>query len=335
MSDQENPYGSGGGNYDTHMSFGTQPSSAQASSASSDPASPAGGTSAAELVRDTTTAGFTADVIRESRNQPVLVDFWAPWCGPCRQLTPALEKVVREAKGRVKLVKMNIDDHPAVAGQLGIQSIPAVIAFKDGQPVDGFMGAVPESQIRDLIDRVAGPSGGNRIEAALEAASDAREKGDLHAAAELYSAVLAEAPDNVDAAAALADILYDAGDAEGASETIAKVPAEKADHPALAAVKTRMELDRQVAALGNPAELEQRLAANPKDHQARFDLAMIQNARGEREGAADNLLAIMKADRSWKDDGARQQLLRFFEAWGMTDEATLSARRKLSSLLFS
>ena len=322
MSDQKNPYGSGNGNYETSMSFGAaQPSAADAP--------------AAELIRDTTTAAFSADVIRESRNQPVLVDFWAPWCGPCRQLTPALEKVVREANGRVKLVKMNIDEHPSIPGQLGIQSIPAVIAFKNGQPVDGFMGAVPESQIRDLIDRVAGPDAGNRVEAVLAAASEARERGDLDAATELYSAVLAEAPDNIDAAAALAGILYDSGDAEGAGEILARLPAEKADHPELAAIRARMQLDKEVAALGDPAELEQRLASDPKDHQARFDLAMIQNARGEREAAADNLLAIMKFDRSWKDDGARQQLLRFFEAWGMMDEATLAARRKLSSLLFS
>jgi putative thioredoxin len=322
MSDQKNPYGGGNGNYETNMSFGaSQPSTADSS--------------AAELIRDTTTAGFSADVVRESRNQPVLVDFWAPWCGPCRQLTPALEKVVREAKGRVKLVKMNIDEHPSIPGQLGIQSIPAVIAFKNGQPVDGFMGAVPESQIRDLIDRVAGADSGNRIEAALAAASEARGKGDLHAATELYSAVLAEAPDNIDAAAALANILYESGDAEGAGEILAGIPADKADHPELVAIRARMELDKEVAALGNPAELEQRLAANPRDHQARFDLAMIQNARGDREAAADNLLAIMKADRAWKDDGARHQLLRFFEAWGMMDEATLAARRKLSSLLFS
>lgn len=323
MSDQGNPYGGGGGNYDTHMNFGTtqQPATAEAP--------------AAELVRDTTTAGFSADVIRESRNQPVLVDFWAPWCGPCRQLTPALEKVVREAKGRVRLVKMNIDDHPSIPGQLGIQSIPAVIAFKDGQPVDGFMGAVPESQIRDLIDRVAGPDSGSRIEAALAAAAETREKGDLRAAAELYSAILDETPDNIDAAAALADILYESGDAGKAGEILAKIPADKADHPGLAAIRARMELDKEVAALGNPGELERRLADDPKDHQARFDLAMIQNAQGEREAAADNLLAIMKADRGWKDDGARQQLLRFFEAWGMMDEATLAARRKLSSLLFS
>jgi len=323
MSDQGNPYGGDKGNYDTRVSFGAAARQ-----------SPTADTPAKELIGDTTTAGFSTDVIGESRNQPVLVDFWAPWCGPCRQLTPSLEKVVREAKGRVKLVKMNIDDHPSIPGQLGIQSIPAVIAFKDGQPVDGFMGAVPESQIRDLIDRVAGP-GGNQIEATLAAASEAREKGDLQAAADLYSAVLAEAPDNIDAAAALAAVLYDSGDADGAGEILAGIPADKADHPGLAAVRARMDLDKEVAALGNAAELEQRLAADPKDHQARFDLAMVQNAHGDREAAADNLLAIMKADRDWKDDGARQQLLRFFEAWGMMDEATLAARRKLSSLLFS
>ncbi|UCI08246.1 thioredoxin [Mesorhizobium sp. B1-1-8] len=291
---------------------------------------------AAELIKDTTTATFAADVIQESRRQPVLVDFWAPWCGPCKQLTPQLEKAVKAAGGKVKLVKMNIDDHPSIAGQLGIQSIPAVIAFKDGQPVDGFMGAVPESQIAEFIKKVGGKNGGApQITDALVAAGEARAGGDVRTAADIYDAILEQAPETVEAIAGLGEILFDAGDAEGAEAVLARAPDDKKDAPALAALRARMTLAAEAAALGNPAEFERRLAANPADHQARFDLAMVQNARGERTQAADNLLAIIKADRAWNDDGAKTQLLKFFEAWGMTDEATLAARRKLSSLLFA
>ena len=318
MSAQENPFG---GSYS--VQYGGDAAGA--------PGNAGGG-----LVKDTTTAGFTADVIQESRNQPVLVDFWAPWCGPCKQLAPALEKAVAEAGGRVKLVKMNIDDHPSIAGQLGIQSIPAVIAFVDGQPVDGFMGAVPESRIREFIDKVSGPGAAAEAAAeALAAAGELRAAGDLQAAAQLYAAVLGEAPDNLDAIAGLAETLLDAGDEANAREVMARAPEGSADAPQLAGISARLALAEQVAGLGDPEALERRLAADPKDHQARFDLALIHNALGERDKAADGLLAIMKADRSWAEDGARLQLLKLFEAWGMADEATLSARRKLSSLLFS
>nr|WIE92345.1 thioredoxin [Mesorhizobium sp. WSM4875] len=292
---------------------------------------------AADLVKDTTTATFAADVIQESRRQPVLVDFWAPWCGPCKQLTPQLEKAVKAAGGKVRLVKMNIDDHPSVAGQLGIQSIPAVIAFKDGQPVDGFMGAIPESQITQFIQKVGGKGGGGapQITEALAAAAEAREAGDTQTAADIYDAILEQSPETIEAIAGLGEILFEAGDSQGAEAVLARAPEDKKDAPAFAALRAKMTLAAEAAALGNPAEFERRLAANPNDHQARFDLAMVQNARGERMQAADNLLAIVRADRTWNDDGARAQLLKFFEAWGMTDEATLSARRKLSSLLFS
>ncbi len=288
------------------------------------------------LIKDTTTASFGADVVQESRKQPVLVDFWAPWCGPCKQLQPALEKVVAAAKGRVKLVKMNIDEHPSIAGQLGIQSIPAVIAFKDGQPVDGFMGAVPESKIVEFIDKVAGPgNAGAAIEDALAAAGEARAAGDLQGAVGIYSAVLAEEPGHPQASAALATLLLDAGQKDDALSVLEQVPADKAGHADMLAIKARLDLDAQVAGLGDPAALERRLAADPADHEARFDLALIQNARGDRAAATDSLLAIVKADREWREDGARAQLLKFFEAWGMTDPATLAARRKLSSVLFS
>lgn len=321
MSDNDNPYGGAGGQYATSLSFG-----------SAEPAE----NPVPFAVKDVTTAGFAADVIQESRKLPVLVDFWAPWCGPCKQLQPALERVVAAFAGKVKLVKMNIDEHPAIAGQLGIQSIPAVVAFKNGQPVDAFMGAVPESQIRDFIRKVVGKDGGQPdIAEALSAAKQAIEAGDQQAAADIYDAVLAEAPESIEALAGLADLLYEAGDVEGAEETLARAPAKKADAAPLAAVRAKMALARDAAGLGDPAELQNRLAADPKDHQARFDLAMIQNALGNRNEAADNLLAIIKADRAWNEDAARSQLLKLFEAWGMADEATLAARRKLSSLLFS
>lgn len=326
MSNQDNSFG-GGNQYATSVTYGeSKPVGLGAVGLAE---------AAPFAVKDATTASFAADVIQESRHQPVLVDFWAPWCGPCKQLAPALEKAVQAANGKVKLVKMNIDDHPAVAGQLGIQSIPAVIAFKDGQPVDGFMGAVPESQIREFIERVGGKDGGPQIEEALAAATEARAAGDAQTAADIFDAVLQQAPDNIDALAGLADLLFEAGETAGAEEVLARAPAEKADAPALAAVRAKLALAAQAASLGNPAELEAKLAANPNDHQARFDLAMIQNALGNRAEAADNLLSIVKADRTWNDDGARAQLLQLFEAWGMADEVTLASRRKLSSLLFS
>jgi putative thioredoxin len=230
---------------------------------------------------------------------------------------------------------MNIDEHPSIAGQLGIQSIPAVIAFRDGQPVDGFMGAVPESQIQAFIAKLGGQNAAADIAAALEEARKAHESGDSETAASIYDAVLQQAPDTVDAIAGLATLLFEAGDAEGAEALLSGAPDAAKSAPAIAALRARMALAAQAGTLGDPSELERRVAENPKDHQARFDLAMAQNARGERMQAADNLLAIVKADRTWKDDGARAQLLQLFEAWGMTDEATLAARRKLSSLLFS
>lgn len=331
MSDQSNPYARGSAGYAQNVNFGSTPTQAPRPVAQQAPVAPAG-----ELVKDTTTAAFAADVIQESRRQPVLVDFWAPWCGPCRQLTPALEKAVHAAGGRVKLVKMNIDDHPAVAGQLGIQSIPAVIAFKNGQPVDGFMGAIPESQIRDFITKVGGKDdGAAHIAEALAAAQQARAAGDLQGAADLFSAVLEQSPDSVEALAGMAELMFETGNAEAARHLLDQAPEGKKDAAPLAAVRARIALAEEAAAIGDPLALEHRLLADPKDHEARFDLAMIQNAKGMRMEAADNLLAIVKADRTWREDGARSQLLKFFEAWGPTDEITLAVRRKLSSVLFS
>jgi putative thioredoxin len=314
MNDTNNPFGGATGGYSQAVNFGA-------------PAASGG-----ETIKDTTTAGFSVDVIQESRNQPVLVDFWAPWCGPCKQLTPVLEKAVTAAGGRVKLVKMNIDDHPSIPGQLGIQSIPAIIAFVDGKPVDGFMGVQPESKIAEFIAKLVEGGQESEIEAAVEMAAKAREEGDPQQAAQIYAAIVQQDAKNADALGGLADLLFEAGQADKAREVLDRVPEDARDNPAVTSVEAKIALAEQVASLGDPAELERRLAADPKDHQARFDLAMIQNARGEREAAADSLLAIVRADREWKDDGARAQLLTFFEAWGPTDEATLSARRKLSSL---
>ena len=299
-------------------------------------AAPAGG----DLIKDTTTARFMADVVQESRKQPVLVDFWAPWCGPCKQLTPVLEKVVREARGKVKLVKLNIDEHPAIPGQMGVQSIPAVFAFVDGQPVDGFMGALPESQLKAFVDKVVGAGGGRddeaaQIDAALTEGRERLDAGDLQGAAQLFSAIIQHAPDNASAKAGMAECLIAAGRREEAETLLGELDEKQKAHPDVAKILTRLALEAEAAKLGDPAALEQRIAADPKDFDARLDLAKILNIRGERDKAADHLLAIMKADRGWRDDGARRELLTFFEAWGPTDPATLAARRKLSSILFS
>lgn len=287
-------------------------------------------------VKDTSTQAFPQDVIAESRKQPVLVDFWAPWCGPCKQLTPIIEKVVNASGGRVKLVKMNIDDHPAIAGQLGIQSIPAVIAFKNGQPVDGFMGAVPEEKIRVFIDKVAGPDKtAVDTAAALVAATDSLNAGDIEGALHVFSAIAAQDRDNEKALAGLAECLIAVGDSAQARDVLATVPEAKRKAAEVIAAQTKIELHEKAAQIGDPRTLQARLATDPKDHQARFDLAMILNAQGARDEAADHLLAIMKADRTWSDDGARKQLVQLFEAWGPMDPSTLTARRKLSGLLFS
>jgi putative thioredoxin len=289
----------------------------------------------ADLVRDTTTQAFTKDVLEESRRQPVLVDFWAPWCGPCRTLGPIIEKTVRAAKGAVKLVKMNIDDHPSVAGQLGIQSIPAVIAFSKGQPVDGFVGALPEGQVKAFIERVAGPSGPSETEHLVAEANARLDAGDAPGAAELFAAALAGEPQSVAAAAGLARCHIAGGNLDAARDVLATLPEAAAKDPAVAAVRAQIDLAAQTETLGDAGALEARLAANPKDYDAAFDLALLLNAKGEREGAVDRLLDIVGRDRSWGDEKARKQLLQFFEAWGPMDAATLYGRRRLSSLLFA
>ncbi|WP_334174594.1 thioredoxin [Pseudoxanthobacter sp.] len=288
-----------------------------------------------EAVIDTTTRTFARDVLEASRTQPVLVDFWAPWCGPCKQLAPALEKVVKASRGRVRLVKMNIDEHPEVAGQLGIRSIPAVVAFKDGRPVDAFMGAVPESEIAAFIDKLGGPAAGPDIGLLLDEAEAALIANDVTQAAQLYAAVLEVDATEARAFAGLARIALAEGDVEGAKQTLDAVPPEKAADPALAAVRAAIELAEQAAALGDAAGLIRDVEHNPDNHQARFDLALLTAARGDRQAALDHLLEIIRRDRSWNEDGARKQLVQFFEAWGPKDPLTKEGRRRLSSVLFS
>jgi putative thioredoxin len=287
------------------------------------------------LVKDTTTQSFKKDVIDESRQQPVLVDFWAPWCGPCKQLTPLLENLVRAAKGKVKLCKMNIDEHPTIAGQMGIQSIPAIIAFVNGQPADGFLGALPEGQITAFIERLTQSKlGGEQLDL-LKAADAALVEGGAAGAAQIYAQVLAQDAANIHALSGLARCYVETGALEQAKQTLAMVPASKHHEAPVAAARAALEIAEQAAALGPIADLEKRVAENPLDHQARFDLALALNAKGRRIETVDHLLDIVRRDRKWNDDGARKQLVQLFEAWGPTDEATIAGRRRLSSILFA
>ncbi|HEY6256388.1 MAG TPA: thioredoxin [Xanthobacteraceae bacterium] len=286
-------------------------------------------------VKDTTTQTFVKDVIEESKRQPVLVDFWAEWCGPCKQLGPVLEKVVRAAKGKVKLVKMDIDKHPAIPGQLGIQSIPAVFAFANGQPVDGFMGALPEAQVTAFVERLTKDRIGGEEQDLLKAADAALAQGNPASAADLYAQVLAEDAANVAALAGLARSYLATGAIEQAKQTLAMVPEAKRNEAAVAAARAALELAEQAKAVGPINELEQKVNANPLDHQARFDLAVAMNSKDRRREAVDHLIEIVRRDRKWNDDGARKQLVQFFEAWGGSDEATVEGRKRLSSILFA
>ena len=298
-------------------------------------ADPAKSSPGAGLIKDTTTQSFVQDVIEPSRTVSVLVDFWAPWCGPCKQLTPLLEKLVKAANGAVKLVKMNIDEYPEIAGQLGVQSIPAVFAFKNGQPVDGFMGALPESQLRTFIERVAGK--GAFAGSELEAAQAALDAGDVNAAATGFAEALQRDSGNIEAIAGLARCYIATGDLTRAEQTLALAPPSKANAAPIASARAALELARKSAATAGAdlTGLEQAIQGNPADLQSRFDLALALNAKNKREGALDQLLEIIRRDRTWNDQAARKQLVEFFDAWGPADPMSVKGRQRLSSILFA
>ncbi len=293
------------------------------------------GEAAGNLIKDADITTFKADVIDASMAAPVIVDFWAPWCGPCKQLTPILEKTVKAANGAVRMVKINIDENPEIAQQMRVQSIPAVFAFKDGRPVDGFMGALPESQIKQFIERLTGEEVGAETEAMIEAGKAALEAGDLAAAAQAFGAILQQDRENVAAIAGLARCQLANDDLDGAQATLALAPPSKENDPEIASVRASIELASAPVEDGDVARLSQALDANPGDHASRLELSVALNAAGRREEALDHLIEIISKDRAWNDEAARKQLLQFFEAWGPTDELTVTGRRRLSSILFS
>ena len=290
---------------------------------------------AGDIVKDTTLATFAKDVLEASRNVPVLVDFWAPWCEPCKQLTPILEKVVRSFAGKVRLVKVNIDQNQALAGQLRIQSIPTVYAFRDGRPLDGFQGAQPESAVRAFVERLLGEEAAMDAAAAIAAAEQALDGGDLQGAAEIYAAVLQGEPQNAAALAGLARCYLKSGDAARAEQTLELVPPDKRESAPVASARAALELAKVAGKAGDIGKLEAQVEAQPANHQARLDYAIALAAGGNKSGAAEQLLESFRRDRKWNDEAARKQLLKLFDAWGPKDPATLEGRRKLSSILFS
>ena len=330
MSDKSYGYGSGmSASYTTAQGSGTQSATQSFSQSTNRPADNG------PLIMDTTTQDFMKDVIEASKTTTVLVDFWAPWCGPCKQLGPILEKVVTEAKGRVKLAKLNIDEHPAIPGQMGVQSVPTVIAFKDGRPVDGFMGAQPESQIKAFIEKNGSAPQADPIEEACNQANELLDAGNAADALQIFGSVLQQAPDHIPAAIGLANCFLALGEVERARGVFDSLPEEALTQKEATALKASLELAEQSADLGEAADLQSKLESDPDNIQARFDLAIALNSKNKREEAVDHLIMIIKKDREWNDDGARKQLLQFFESWGVMDPASVYGRRQLSSILFA
>jgi putative thioredoxin len=294
-----------------------------------------GAAPAADPVKEGSDQGFMADVIEASRQQPVIVDFWAPWCGPCKTLGPMLEKGVRAAGGKVRMVKINIDEHPGVAGQLGVRSIPAVYAFDKGRPVDGFTGAVPESQIKLFLDRLSGATSAEEIGALLEQAAESLALNDVGGAAQSYMAVLQIEPANIKAIAGMARIAVNAGEPDEARAILDMVPDDKKNDSEIQGVRAALELAEKAAHAGDKDELKSKVDANPNDLQARFDYAEALSARGDLEGASEQLLAIIERNRDWNEDAARQQLFKIFDAAGPASDVAKQGRRKLSAILFA
>lgn len=291
---------------------------------------------AAGWIKDGNLESFARDVIQESMRQPVLVDFWATWCGPCKQLTPVLEKVVKQAGGKVKLVKIDIDKNPELAQQLRVQSVPTVYAFLQGQPVTGFAGAQPESQIKALVEKLVGaPLGPADTETQLAEAKAALDAGQLDAAGELFSAVLEQEEANPEALGGLARVLLAGGELAEAEALLEQVPATSAGHAAISGAKAALELAKEAGSIGDPTLLLARIEGNPDDHDARYELATALFLRGQVESAVNHLCQIVKRDREWQEDGARKQLVKFFDALGPTHPQTIKGRRLLSSVLFS
>ena len=287
-----------------------------------------------DLIKDGSDAGFMADIVEASKVQPVIVDFWATWCGPCRTLTPMLEKAVRAAEGKVKLVKIDVDANPAYAGQLRVQSIPTVYAFVDGKPVDGFQGAVPESQLKAFIDKLAGGPGINSdVEQLLSLGAESLSLNDLGGAAQAYAQVLTLEPENESAIAGMARVYLADGDADQARQTLAMASTDSKNADVIS-LRAQLSL-ASAAPTGEADALQARLTANPSDHQARYDLSLAQAAGGDFKGAVDSLLAIVAADREWNDQAARKQLLTVFEAAGPASDVARDGRRRLSSILFA
>jgi putative thioredoxin len=288
-----------------------------------------------DVVKDSNTQNFMQDVIEASRSQPVIVDFWAPWCGPCKQLGPIIERVVRAAGGKVRLVKINVDENPELAQQLRVQSIPMVYGFVQGQPVDGFAGALPESQIKAFVERLAGPVGPSPVETALEQAKAAVAAGEIEVARQLYERVLGPEPENPDALAGAARCHIAAGRLGAAREILARVPTQHANHVEVDGARAALSLAEEAGTLADPEALRARLQADPDDHAARLDLATSLFLRSQIEPAIDELLTVVRRDREWQDQAARKQLVKFFEALGPNHPATVAGRRKLSAVLFS
>jgi putative thioredoxin len=298
----------------------------------------AGGAQAAaagDIVKDATMASFAKDVLEASRKAPVLVDFWAPWCEPCKQLTPIMEKVVRAYGGKVRMVKVNIDQNPTLANQLRIQSIPTVYAFRDGRPIDGFQGAQPESAVKAFVERLLGEEAAMDAVTAIAAADQALEAGDLQGAAEIYASVLQEDPQNVAALAGLARCYLKSGDVARAEQTLGLVPPDQRDAGPVASARAALDLAKLAGKAGDLGKLKAKVDAEPANHHARIDYAMALAAGGKKSEAAEQLLESFRRDRKWNEEAARKALVQLFDAWGPKDAATLEGRRRLSSIMFS